>query len=148
MAKKQPSRRRGLSPKLEKLPKKLQDPVSYDAEYFLWRINDSYIDYEHPELGWANIDVLSFLRNVVKTLQSYEGLTWNEVKNKPHCHSQEVIGLPTKLQTRLMERNLDVDDLFQISIGSICRLWGYRELKTFYLMWYDSKHQVLKTEAK
>ena len=135
-------------PKLGKTPRIRQSPASFDRENFVWRVNDRYIDYEHPKLGWTNIDTVSFLKNIVKELQSYEGLTWNEVKNKRHCHSQEVQTIPTELQARLRERNLDLDELFQINIGSVCRLWGYRDRKTFYLIWYDSKHEVLKTKAE
>ena len=147
MAKKNKKARYISKPEGGRNPRIRQSPDSYDHENFVWRVSDNYIDYEHPEYGWTKIDILSFLKNIIKKLQDYEGLTWSQVKSIRNCHSCEVFKLPNDLQKRLIERELPLDELFQIGLGNKPRLLGYRELKTFYLMWYDPNHEIFPTKA-
>jgi len=149
MPKKRKNPRRAVTPPSGKTPRREQDPINFDSSFFQWRVHDTYIDYDHPNLGWQNVDTIELLRSIITTLQSYEGLTWAEVKTKPHCHSKDIDELKQQLQNRLNERKLDyVERLFQICMGSIHRIWGYRERRVFYLMWYDPEHDVCPTEAR
>src|SRR4030042_1547807 len=133
--KKRPSHKARIS--LAKKPSSKEDPNKSDNEQFIWRIYDRYIDYDHPEYGWDDIDIIYFIKEIVKSLQAYEGLTWIQVKSKDHCHPWKLDELPGDLTNRLEERQILVDELFQISFGSLPRLIGYKERKIFYPMWYD-----------
>lgn len=140
--------RHKFEPFVAKKPSSKEDPNKSDHEFFVWRIYDRYIDYNHPEYGWDKIGTTYFLKEIVQELQGYEGLTWIEVKCKPHCHPWEIDKLQKDLISRLEEREIVVDELFQISFGNKPRLIGYKERKIFYPMWYDPEHNICKTKAK
>lgn len=141
MTKGRPSKRRGINPQVDNIPKKRLDPASFENEFFSWRVHDAYIDYDHPQFGWDKVDILHCLRVVIQGLHSYEGLTWREVRCKNHCHPWVVNELPTEFYQRLEERQIFVDELFQISLGNKPRVLGYKHGKVFYLIWYDPKHK-------
>lgn len=148
MSKGQPKKQKGINPKSDRIPRRLQDPVSYDDSNFLWRVHDNFIDYEHHQFGWGKVKIKHFLKKVVQTLQSYEGLKWREVKQKPHCHPWGLDEIPKECYFRLEERQIDVEELFQIGLGNKPRIIGYKTGSIFYLMWYDPKHEFCPTKAK
>jgi hypothetical protein len=142
------SARRKYNPHTGRRPRIAQSPISYDKELFVWRVNDNYIDYDHAKYGWVNVSSVKLLRDIIKELQSYEGLTWHQVKTKPHCHPTETFSLSNELQDRLVELGIDIDEVFQIPLGNKPRIMGYRDLKIFYLIWYDPGHKILLTTAR
>ena len=148
MAKREPSKRKGINPKSDKYPRKLSDPISYDDKNFSWRVHDNFIDYDHPEFGWTKVEIIHFLRKIVQALQSYEGLKWHDVKKKPHCHYWGLDKIPTECYARLAERQIDIEELFQIGLGNKPRIIGYKTGSIFYLMWYDPDHRFCPTEAR
>jgi hypothetical protein len=148
MGKRQPSKKKGVNPRLDKTPKRLHDPTSYDDANFSWRVHDNYIDYEHPQFGWGKVEIIHFLRKVVQVLQSYEGLKWHDVKRKPHCHPWGLDEIPQECYARLEERQIDIDELFQIGLGNKPRIIGYKTKSIFYLMWYDPDHKFCPTKAR
>lgn len=147
MPKGQPKRKRVNKPELIKIPKKSRDPISFETELFTWRVHHKYIDCDHGILGWDKVSILECIQVIIPQLHSYEGLTWNQIKTKPHCHTWELDKLPKDFYARLQERSLDIDELFQISLGSKPRLLGYKDGKIFYLIWYDPNHQFWPTAA-
>ena len=114
MSKRQPRKKKGVSPKPQKTAKKLLDPSIYEDMNFSWRVSNNYMDYNHPELGWKDIPILRFLKKIVQGLQSYEGLKWREVRCKSHCHPWEGNEIDIEYCRRLEERQILVDGLFQI----------------------------------
>ena len=148
MAKKKPKKSKALNPRSEKIPRKLQDPISHDASSFLWRVNNNYIDYGHPEFGWGKVEILFFLQKIVQVLQGYEGLTWYEVKEKGHCHPWGLDEIPRECYRRLEERQIDVEQLYQIGLGNKPRIIGYKDRAIFYLMWWDAEHKFCPTKAR
>ncbi|MBN1188996.1 MAG: hypothetical protein JXA46_04525 [Dehalococcoidales bacterium] len=107
------------------------------------------MDYDHSDFGWCNCDSVELLKYIIKELQFYEGMTWSKVKEKDHCHSWPIEDLPKHFQERLVERDLQtLDELFQISLGSICRIWGFRNKQVLYLIWYDPEHRGYKVNAR
>jgi len=148
MGKRQPQKIKGVNPKPSRTPKKLHDPITYEDANFVWRVHDNYIDYDHPKFGWQGVKILDFLRKIIQALQSYERLKWREVRCKDHCHPWELDELPTEFYRRLQERQILVDELFQISLGNKPRVLGVKEGKIFYLMWYDPDHKFWPTKAK
>ncbi len=39
-------------------------------------------------------------------------------------------------------RYVDSEDLFRFRLGNLPRLWGFRIVNVFYLLWYDSEHEI------
>lgn len=148
MAKQKPKKRHVLNPQPNKIPYKLKDPISYDSSNFSWRVHNNYIDYAHPKFGWAKVKILVFLQKIVQTLQGYEGLTWHEVREKGHCHPWGLDDIPKECFQRLEERQIDIEQLYQISLGNKPRIIGYKDRQVFYLMWWDEEHKFCPTEVK
>jgi len=148
MAKGKPQKKRAYNPKFDRTPRKLIDPISFDDTNFKWRVHNSYIDYDHHQFGWREVKIIHFLRKIVQLLQSYEGLKWHEVKRKPHCHPWGLDEIPKECYSRLEERQIDVEELFQIGLGNKPRIIGYKTGSIFYLMWYDPDHKFCPTRAK
>lgn len=143
-----PRKSKTLQIRSDNTPRRLKDPISYDSMNFSWRVHNNFIDYDHPEFGWCNVEILYFLQKIVQALQGYEGLTWREVKEKRHCHPWGVDDIPTECFNRLEERQIDIEQLYQIPLGSKPRIIGYKNGAIFYLMWWDKKHNFCPTKVK
>ena len=148
MAKQRPKKEKGLIPKPDKTPKRLQDPVNYDDKNFSWRIHNGFIDYEHHEFGWHKCDILYFLKVIVQRLQSYEGQVWHEIKHNRHCHPWGTDEIPKDCYARLEERQIDIEELYQIPLGNKPRIIGYKTGNIFYLIWWDPEHKFCPTRTK
>jgi len=149
MSKQPPRKQKTLQPSSVKNPLRLQNPTTYYDKRFSWRVLDKYIDCGDCKLGWSGIDATHLLTFIIKGLQSYETMTWGEIRqNKKSCHPWELDEIPTEFYNRLQERQIDIDELFQISLGSLPRVFGNRIGPTFYLIWYDSNHKFWPTTPK
>lgn len=148
MSRRQPRKKKGVKPQFIKTPKRLCDPISYDDANFSWRVLDSYIDYDHPQFGWGKVSIITFLQKIVQRLQSYEGLIWHDLKRDHRCHPWGLDAIPKECYDRLEERQIDVDELYQIPLGNKPRIIGYKTGSTFYLMWYDLDHRFCPTKPK
>ncbi|MGD9142859.1 MAG: hypothetical protein PVG61_03325 [Dehalococcoidia bacterium] len=137
-------------PPIAKQPKFRDYPPSDANANFSWRVADKYTDYDYQKLGWCNCDSTVLLRDVIKELQSYEGLTWQEVRQKSrHNHSWKYDRLPRELKYRLKERELDyLPELYQICLACKPRIWGYKDIAQFYLIWYDPEHEGYPTSVR
>ncbi|MFC2009754.1 hypothetical protein ACFLT3_02365 [Chloroflexota bacterium] len=137
-------------PNTSKEPKFIESPPSDADVNFKWIVNDAYIDYDYQRLGWCNCDSRTLLKDVIKELQSYEGLTWQQVRQKTkHNHSWEFVRLPKGLRDRLKERELDyLPELYQICLACKPRIWGYKDIAVFYLIWYDPYHKGYSIKVK
>ncbi len=124
-----------------------QNPVNYDTTRFKWLISPIYIDYDHDIYGWDRIPVQYLLGTIVTRFHTLEGQTWAEIKLADnHNHSKPIVELEGELQSRLKERDLDhLENLFQISVGNVPRIFGYREKQIFYPMWWDETHSICPT---
>jgi len=148
MAKRNPQKSRGINLPPNKIPHKLKDPISFETSNFIWRVHNGYIDYDHEKFGWCRVDIRYFLRKIVQSLQTYEGLTWQEVKQKNHCHPWGTDDIPKECAKRLTEHQIDVEQLYQIPLGNKPRIIGYKDGQIFYLMWWDKEHKFCPTKAK
>lgn len=141
--------RRELEPDTSKTPKSNKDLSDANLS-FSWRVNDKYIDYDYEKLGWCNCDSVTLLKNAIKGLQEYEGLTWQQVRERnENNHPWDFMSLPPELRKRLQELKLDyLQELYQIALARKPRIWGYKEISIFYLIWYDPHHEGYKTKVK
>jgi hypothetical protein len=146
--KKQP--RYAVEPTTGKQPKISKSPPPDATSKFTWRVSERYLDYDFHKLGWCNCDSRTLLLDVIRELQSYEGLTWQGVREKSiHNHSWKFDRLPRELKERLRERGLGyLPELFQICLACKPRIWGFKEITTFYMIWYDPHHEGYKTRTK
>ncbi len=151
MAKVKPWRGKGINPPAGKTPKLNESPPSDAKALFNWRVADRYIDYHYDKLGWCNCEsAVVLLSDVVKELQSYEGLSWQKIREKStHNHSWKFDELPKDLRERLIETKLDyLSELYQLALDSDCRIWGFKDITRFYLIWYDPEHEGYRTKIK
>jgi len=148
MVKRKPKKLQGLNPQSNKIPRRLKDPSFFEDSNFSWRVHNGYIDYSHTRFGWGKVNILDFLKSIVQCLQSYEGYTWREVRQKRHCHPWGTDEIPKDCARRLEERQIDIEELYQIPLGSKPRIIGYKDGRIFYLMWWDKEHEFCPTKAK
>lgn len=87
-------------------------------------------------------------------LAEWQKLTWGEIdqfttggreRHKMH-HSMEMEKLIDEAQYRLIELDRYSDIIFRFRLGSTRRLWGYRIVNHFEIIWYDPKHEIYPTE--
>ena len=148
MPKRKPRKRQALKLHPNKTPHKFKDPASFETLNFSWRVHDSYIDYDHPEFGWSGVGILYFLKKIIQVLQAYEGFTWHEVRQRKHCHPWGRDDIPRECADRLAERQIDIEQLYQIGLGNKPRIIGYKDRQVFYLMWWDKEHRFCPTKVK
>ena len=90
----------------------------------------------------GKVKIQEFFQNILPRLQDYETMTWNDILRRDHCHDWVVSEICAKAQQRLREIHPDIDTLHQIDMQQLCRLWGYRDRQTLYLIWHDPQHTV------
>ena len=81
-------------------------------------------------------------------VSSYEGQVWHDMKRNRHCHPWGTDEIPRECLHRLEERQIDIAELYQIPLGSLPRIIGYKDGAIFYLMWWDKYHKFCPTKAK
>ncbi len=145
---KRPQKNKDIKLKSGRIPRKIQDPISYDSMPFVWRVHNGYIDYDHPKFGWHNVGILHFLKKIVQSLQSCEGQLWHDIKHNHHCHAWGLHEIPRECYKRLEERQIDINELYQVPLGNKPRIIGYKTGNIFYLMWWDAEHKFCPTKVK
>ena len=87
-------------------------------------------------------------------LSEWEKLTWSEIDNfttggkerhKMH-HNMDVSVLADEAKYRLIEIEKFSDIMFRFRLGAKRRLWGFRTVNKFEVIWYDPNHEVYPTE--
>jgi hypothetical protein len=76
-------------------------------------------------------------------------LTWKEILqqtsggHRKH-HAMPFSSLVAEAQTRIAELRHDeiFEELFRFRLAGTKRLWGYRHLEVFYILWWDAQHRV------
>lgn len=87
-------------------------------------------------------------RLIEPKLLQWERLTWKEIDNlttatghKMH-HSMDCIDICSEAQERMNEIELVLDIVFRFRLGSKPRLWGFRQLGNFHILWFDPFHKI------
>lgn len=85
-------------------------------------------------------------------LQEFARLTWGEIDkfssdtgHKMH-HNMDTEVIRDEAQLRLMEIEKYEDVIFRFRLGNKKRLWGFRELAEFRVVWFDPTHEIYPTE--
>lgn len=89
---------------------------------------------------WANI--------IKPKLEEFAQLTWSEVDSfssdsghKMH-HNMEIGTICDEAQYRLIEIEMYQDVIFRFRLGNLERLWGFRILDKFSVVWFDPTHKI------
>jgi len=85
-------------------------------------------------------------------LKQFEQLLWREVESfntdtghRMH-HSMEVDSICSESQVRLGDLGFDHDEIYRFRLGNKRRLWGFRFLNVFEILWYDPDHNIYPTD--
>jgi hypothetical protein len=62
-------------------------------------------------------------------------------------HPMDTCVLSDEAQYRLIERDIYADTIYRFRLGNKPRLWGFRRLAEFSLVWYDPEHEIYPVEA-
>lgn len=142
MSKQQKRAKFSTSPLRRKAPHIAENVDALATLTFKWRMSEPYIDYDHEEWGWGQVEIRQFFQYLLPRLQDYETMTWNEITQRTSCHPIGVSRICSAAKRRLQEIHPDIDTLHQIDMRQPCRLWGYRDRQTLYIIWHDPNHSV------
>lgn len=112
---------------------------------FRWRTDE--VEHDGP-FGWHTIGLPLLFCDVIPKLQNFETMKWAEIEGGS-SHFVDTDQLCDEAKTRLQEINKDyLDRLFSLRLTGTQRIWGYRELATFKILWWDPEHQVCPSPKK
>lgn len=85
-------------------------------------------------------------------LDHWSELTWGEIDafasgtgHKMH-HGMDVDDITEEAQLRLVELDKYTDTIFRFRLGGRPRLWGFRYLADFDVIWFDPEHEIYPTD--
>ena len=85
---------------------------------------------------------------VAPKIEEWSKLTWSEIDNftsdtghKMH-HPMECDDICEEAQYRMVEIEKFHDVLFRFRVGNLERIWGYRVVNDFHVLWYDPTHKI------
>jgi hypothetical protein len=83
--------------------------------------------------------------------EEWSNLTWAEVDgfasdtgHRMH-HNMDYDAICDEAQERMIEIERFHDVLFRFRAGNLERVWGYRIVNIFHVLWYDPTHQIYPT---
>jgi hypothetical protein len=88
---------------------------------------------------------------IAPKLRDFQTMLWREIHaattGEHHSHHDMPIeSICEECQTRLLELEKVDDDIFRFRLGNRRRLWGFRVLQEFEILWYDPEHKVYPTD--
>ena len=111
---------------------------------FQWRVDE--IDFDGPYC-WSEVDIKLFV-DLVNKLHHFETMKWSEIEGGKN-HFVDTDGVCKDAQDRLSEINkAHIDRLFSLRITGAKRIWGYRDVATLKVLWWDPEHSVCPSLLK
>jgi hypothetical protein len=88
------------------------------------------------------------------TMNQMSNLKWSEIlaqntgekKRRKKHHPQPWDSICPEAQGRWIEINRYEEEIFRFRVGGKQRIWGVRHGATFFVVWWDSEHQIYPTE--
>ncbi len=131
------------------------DPTSIFQMQMSWTI-----EYRDCEGTWSSGTVRQWSDgdwgdNIHPKLLDWSKLTWaeiekqvtgNEGKRHRMHHSMPVDVLLEEAQDRLLEIDQVEETIFRFRLGNLPRLWGFRRVADFQVLWFDPKHEIYPTD--
>lgn len=137
--------KQGGQPAPRKAVRQQEDPTSSNQQRPVWLCGSF-----DAESQWGLESVtLEVAKDLLAKLKSYESMTWAQIESdKKRNHSVGITDLCKDARKRVVELNLDVDELFRFRLDGTSRLWGIRDRHHFSLLWWDPKHEVCPSQLK
>jgi hypothetical protein len=134
--------------KRPRLPRKEDDP------FFCWRTD--HADLSDNQWGWGCISLAEFFQKIAPKLLQLEESTWGQMIGRDQVHFFAQADIAPKAQRRLYklaEKNVIPEDwlgedLTSIRIAGAERIWGFKNGKYFFLLWWDPDHTVYPVEKR
>lgn len=135
-----------------KIPRKSKNPNSVYGLTMKWcgdyaDKDDAWswgVDREWSEEDWDEI--------ILPKLGAWSKQTWGEIDkassdsgHKMH-HDMDCDAIREEAQYRLIEIEQHADVIFRFRLGNKKRLWGFRVLEEFNIIWYDPTHEIYPTD--
>jgi hypothetical protein len=86
-------------------------------------------------------------------LREFSRLTWSEIDtfasgsgHKMH-HNMDTESICDEAQYRMIEIDQYSDVIFRFRLGNKRRLWGFRTVANFEILWFDPEHKIYPTEG-
>jgi len=145
-------------PEFRKAPRKKIDPGSIMSDLMRWcplqADKEGDWSWGQPR-QWSSED---WGQEILPKLNEFEKLKWSEIyaqrtgnkKKKRHKkhHDMAVCNIEREACDRWYEIGLEEHDTaFRFRLAGIRRLWGYRILAKFYLIWWDPYHKIYPVEV-
>lgn len=131
-------------------PKNIQNPDSYkslNVEFSLaskdvigtwdWGLERSLLDTNYTS------DIEPYLEHPRSTKWGSLILETHGKKNKTKHHHIDIGGLRDEIQQRWSEIELDYPEAFTFRVSGKKRIWGYRIVNKFFIVWWDPKHEII-----
>jgi hypothetical protein len=132
-------------------PRASADPGSIFQMMMTWTVGRADQD---GEWSWGAREWGATAWNdiILPKLTDWQRLRWREIDtfatpegHKSH-HNMSISSICNEAQDRLVELEQIEDDIFRFRLGNRRRLWGFRIVSEFQILWYDPLHQVYPTE--
>jgi hypothetical protein len=128
------------------------DPGSIYQMRMIWTANhadrEGYWSWGHAR-EWGDVAWTSVIH---PKLLEFERLLWREIERfttgNGHLmhHSMAVEQICAESQGRLVEIDRVEDEIYRFRLGNRRRLWGYRIVNSFEILWYDPEHNIYPTD--
>jgi len=89
---------------------------------------------------------------ILPKLKNFETMMWKEIEasttdngHKSH-HDMPTERICEDAQCRLIELNHEEEDIYRFRLGNKRRLWGFRIVNEFSILWYDPEHRIYPTD--
>jgi len=106
-----------------------------------WRIGDAELEGPWPWTALTAADA----RRVHAFLSQMEKLTWDDAcrGGTPRIKLERVRDAPQAVKDRLIETQRDdVDELVNLRLSGVERVWGVRRGNACHILWWDPRHEV------
>lgn len=87
---------------------------------------------------------------VAAKIRDYSRFTWGEIEqNKERDHPVQVCDMIRSAQEKLRSLKLDTfTSVWRFRFDGLHRLWGIRDVNTFYALWWDPEHAISPSKLK
>ena len=124
----------------------IQNPERYLTQNPVWSFRR--MDTTHPR--WSIRSCKSLYDSIFLKLKALEGLTWQDIMSASggrssgtNSHFEDVADLCKEARDRMLELHMeDEDRVFSLRLTSLERLYGILENGIFFIIWYDTKHEI------
>lgn len=138
------------TPTAHLIPKAQQNPDIYKSmypEFFLtqkdiegqwsWGLNRSQLDDDYEGI------IEPYLNHPKNTKWGTLILETYGRENKTKHHHMDLGGLKVEIQDRWKEIELDYPEVFTFRLQGKQRLWGYRSVNKYFIVWWDPEHALI-----